>query len=102
VVFDDALPREDSGKIFKRRIRDRYWRGAKVHRYLVANVPRIHLATRTLAAQQKAASAPGYIRSEIAGPPTLPLPGGCTTLDRAKSSLSDRTKTAGLGPLTQS
>jgi len=59
VVFDDALPREDSGKIFKRRIRDRYWRGAKVHRYLVANVPRIQLATRTLAAQQKAASAPG-------------------------------------------
>ena len=25
VVFDDALPREASGKIFKRRIRDRYW-----------------------------------------------------------------------------
>lgn len=26
VVFDDDLPREDSGKLFKRRIRDRYWR----------------------------------------------------------------------------
>lgn len=25
VVFDDRLPREDSGKIVKRRIRDRYW-----------------------------------------------------------------------------
>jgi long-chain acyl-CoA synthetase len=28
VVFDDDLPREDSGKLFKRRIRDRYWRDA--------------------------------------------------------------------------
>jgi long-chain acyl-CoA synthetase len=25
VVFDDELPREDSGKLFKRRLRDRYW-----------------------------------------------------------------------------
>jgi long-chain acyl-CoA synthetase len=25
VVFDDALPREETGKIFKRRIRARYW-----------------------------------------------------------------------------
>jgi long-chain acyl-CoA synthetase len=25
VVFDDDLPREESGKIFKRRLRDRYW-----------------------------------------------------------------------------
>jgi long-chain acyl-CoA synthetase len=25
VVFDSALPREDSGKLFKRRLRDRYW-----------------------------------------------------------------------------
>lgn len=25
IVFDDNLPREDSGKLFKRRIRDRYW-----------------------------------------------------------------------------
>jgi long-chain acyl-CoA synthetase len=25
VVFDDDLPREESGKIFKRRIRERYW-----------------------------------------------------------------------------
>ncbi|MET0414208.1 MAG: AMP-binding protein [Polyangiaceae bacterium] len=25
VVFDPSLPREDSGKLFKRRIRDRYW-----------------------------------------------------------------------------
>lgn len=25
VVFDDALPREDSGKLFKRRIKARYW-----------------------------------------------------------------------------
>jgi long-chain acyl-CoA synthetase len=24
-VFDSALPREDSGKLFKRRLRDRYW-----------------------------------------------------------------------------
>jgi long-chain acyl-CoA synthetase len=28
VAFDDDLSREDSGKIFKRRIRDRYWREA--------------------------------------------------------------------------
>jgi long-chain acyl-CoA synthetase len=28
VVFDDDLPREESGKIFKRRIRDRYWQDA--------------------------------------------------------------------------
>jgi long-chain acyl-CoA synthetase len=28
VVFDDELPREESGKIFKRRIRERYWRDA--------------------------------------------------------------------------
>ncbi len=28
VVFDPDLPREESGKIFKRRIRDRYWREA--------------------------------------------------------------------------
>jgi long-chain acyl-CoA synthetase len=28
IVFDDALPREESGKIFKRRIRERYWREA--------------------------------------------------------------------------
>ncbi len=28
VAFDDALPREESGKIFKRRIRERYWRDA--------------------------------------------------------------------------
>jgi long-chain acyl-CoA synthetase len=28
VVFDDNLPREESGKIFKRRIRDRYWQNA--------------------------------------------------------------------------
>jgi acyl-CoA synthetase (AMP-forming)/AMP-acid ligase II len=26
IVFDSDLPREDSGKLFKRRIRDRYWR----------------------------------------------------------------------------
>jgi acyl-CoA synthetase (AMP-forming)/AMP-acid ligase II len=25
VVFDDNLPREETGKIFKRRIRQRYW-----------------------------------------------------------------------------
>jgi long-chain acyl-CoA synthetase len=28
VVFDDRLPREESGKIFKRRIRERYWQDA--------------------------------------------------------------------------
>jgi long-chain acyl-CoA synthetase len=28
IVFDDDLPREESGKLFKRRIRDRYWAGA--------------------------------------------------------------------------
>jgi long-chain acyl-CoA synthetase len=28
VVFDHNLPREESGKIFKRRIRERYWREA--------------------------------------------------------------------------
>jgi long-chain acyl-CoA synthetase len=28
VAFDDELPREESGKIFKRRIRERYWRDA--------------------------------------------------------------------------
>lgn len=28
IVFDDALPREESGKIFKRRIRRRYWEAA--------------------------------------------------------------------------
>ncbi len=28
VAFDDDLPREESGKIFKRRIRERYWREA--------------------------------------------------------------------------
>jgi long-chain acyl-CoA synthetase len=28
VVFDDELPREESGKIFKRRIRKRYWQDA--------------------------------------------------------------------------
>jgi long-chain acyl-CoA synthetase len=28
VVFDDALPREETGKIFKRRIRERYWLNA--------------------------------------------------------------------------
>jgi long-chain acyl-CoA synthetase len=28
VVFDSDLPREESGKIFKRRIRDRYWQDA--------------------------------------------------------------------------
>ena len=25
VVFDDNLPREDSGKMFKRRLREKYW-----------------------------------------------------------------------------
>jgi long-chain acyl-CoA synthetase len=28
IVFDDNLPREESGKIFKRRIREPYWQGA--------------------------------------------------------------------------
>jgi long-chain acyl-CoA synthetase len=28
VVFDSELPREESGKIFKRRIRERYWQAA--------------------------------------------------------------------------
>ena len=28
VVFDDELPREETGKIFKRRIRERYWQEA--------------------------------------------------------------------------
>ena len=28
VVFDTELPREESGKIFKRRIRERYWQAA--------------------------------------------------------------------------
>ncbi len=28
VVFDDGLPREETGKIFKRRIRQRYWQDA--------------------------------------------------------------------------
>jgi long-chain acyl-CoA synthetase len=28
IVFDDDLPREESGKIFKRRIRERYWQDA--------------------------------------------------------------------------
>jgi len=28
VVFDDHLPREETGKIFKRKIRDRYWESA--------------------------------------------------------------------------
>jgi long-chain acyl-CoA synthetase len=28
VAFHEALPREDSGKIFKRRLREPYWRGA--------------------------------------------------------------------------
>ena len=27
VEFNDSLPREDSGKIFKRRLREPYWRG---------------------------------------------------------------------------
>jgi long-chain acyl-CoA synthetase len=27
-VFDDDLPREETGKIFKRRIRARYWEHA--------------------------------------------------------------------------
>jgi long-chain acyl-CoA synthetase len=25
VVFEERLPREDSGKLFKRRLRERYW-----------------------------------------------------------------------------
>jgi long-chain acyl-CoA synthetase len=25
IVFDNALPREESGKLFKRRIRESYW-----------------------------------------------------------------------------
>jgi long-chain acyl-CoA synthetase len=28
VVFDTELPREESGKIFKRRIPERYWQQA--------------------------------------------------------------------------
>ena len=28
VEFSDALPREESGKIFKRRLRDPYWKDA--------------------------------------------------------------------------
>jgi long-chain acyl-CoA synthetase len=28
VTFHDALPREESGKIFKRRLREPYWRNA--------------------------------------------------------------------------
>ena len=28
IVFDDNLPREESGKIFKRRIREGYWQDA--------------------------------------------------------------------------
>ena len=28
VEFSDALPREESGKIFKRRLRDPYWQDA--------------------------------------------------------------------------
>ena len=28
VTFHDALPREDTGKIFKRRLRDPYWERA--------------------------------------------------------------------------
>ncbi len=28
IVFDDELPREETGKIFKRRIRQRYWQDA--------------------------------------------------------------------------
>jgi long-chain acyl-CoA synthetase len=27
VEFSDSLPREDSGKIFKRRLREPYWAG---------------------------------------------------------------------------
>jgi long-chain acyl-CoA synthetase len=29
IKFVDTLPREDSGKIFKRRLRDRYWQGRR-------------------------------------------------------------------------
>jgi long-chain acyl-CoA synthetase len=29
IIFDDDLPRDDSGKLFKRLIRDRYWREAE-------------------------------------------------------------------------
>jgi long-chain acyl-CoA synthetase len=28
VTFRDRLPREDSGKVFKRRLREPYWQGA--------------------------------------------------------------------------
>jgi long-chain acyl-CoA synthetase len=28
ITFHDALPREDSGKIFKRRLREPYWKDA--------------------------------------------------------------------------
>jgi long-chain acyl-CoA synthetase len=28
VTFHESLPREDSGKIFKRLLREPYWRGA--------------------------------------------------------------------------
>ena len=27
IVFSDGLPREDSGKIFKRKLREPYWEG---------------------------------------------------------------------------
>jgi long-chain acyl-CoA synthetase len=30
IVFDDALPREESGKLFKRRIRDTYWNDSEL------------------------------------------------------------------------
>jgi long-chain acyl-CoA synthetase len=29
VVFDEELPREDSGKLFKRRLKERYWTGGQ-------------------------------------------------------------------------
>lgn len=29
VVFEESLPREDSGKLFKRRLREKYWREAE-------------------------------------------------------------------------
>ncbi|MPZ83195.1 MAG: AMP-binding protein [Actinophytocola sp.] len=32
VVFDDRLPREDTGKLFKRRIRETYWRAQATRR----------------------------------------------------------------------